>query len=160
MTTQSVTQISTTRKLLNGTKSFIDWTKGKKTYLMVAVGVGTGLYQYFTGHDVPGYIYFVEGLLGLGAARSALAGQTKDTAVAVASLIDDVLNQVTVTTTTTAPTPAVIPTAPSKVSVGSKVAIPATAGSTVTEVTVGKPSPKGVDEHAITEALNDAQLKH
>jgi hypothetical protein len=117
---------------------FLNFAKGWKTYATVAVGISLGLYQWYTGHDVPSYAYMILGFAGLGFHRSALQGETQATAEAVSGLITDVLSQVT----TTAPQEPL-----------QTISVPGG-----TQVTLGKPTPPGASEEAVTAALNSAQV--
>lgn len=128
---------------------FLDWAKGKKTYLAVAAGLGVGLYQYFTGHDVPVYVNWGLMFLGLGAARSAISDQTKAAAFSAQTLFNTVLNLVEVPD----PPPVTVVIPHSAVQAGETVQVTPTVS-----VTVGKPTPKNLSEEAVTDALNAAQI--
>lgn len=139
---------SFTGSLPNVAIKLISWTSGWKTYATVAIGIAIGVYSWYTGHDVPSYVYLILGCCGFGFTRSAISTETRNAIEAAVVLGKDVVSQTTVTVTPTVPTPASIK--PGDV-------IPVT-GSTV-KIVVGQPSPKGVDETAITDSLNDAELK-
>lgn len=126
----------------------LEWTKGKKTYLTIAVGVALGVYQGVTGHDVPSYVYLGLGLLGLGFHRSALTDQTKKITELVEAVAGSILTQITV------PDPQPVAVNPVLIEHTVVPVVP------TVSITVGKPSPKTVSEEQVTDALNAAQLKH
>ena len=79
---------------------FLDWTSGWKTYATVAVGIGTGVAQYY-GYHIPTWVDIILGFAGLGTARLAISKQSAKTAEDVAVLVSQVLAQVTVPPTVT-----------------------------------------------------------
>lgn len=120
---------------------FIDFAKNKKTYAVVLVGLGCGIYQWYTGHDLPSYVDWGLGFLGLASLRHSVQTQTQTAAEAAAKLVSTVLDQITIPDT---------------------VIVPAPTQTVLTKgdvIVIGQPSPKTVSEHDVTEALNGAQLK-
>lgn len=111
---------------------FLDFAKNYKTYAIVAVGIGSGLYAHFTGHDLPQYVDWIFMLAGLGTTRSAISRQSKVAADDVAVLVQQVLSNLTV---------------------------PEAQGTNLPANVPPKPTPPGSDEKAITDSLNAAQVK-
>lgn len=81
---------------------FISWKNGWKTYATVVIGVGVGVADYFN-YPIPHIqgIEVVLGFMGIGFGRMAITNQSKITAQALSTLLQDVLQQVTVPTTVT-----------------------------------------------------------
>lgn len=143
---------SFTGSLPNVAIKLINWTSGWKTYATVAIGIAIGVYSWYTGHDVPSYVYLILGCCGFGFTRSAISTETRNAIEAAVVLGKDVVSQTTVTVT---PTTAQSTPAPESIKPGDTIPVQ---GSTV-KVVVGQPSPTNVDEKTVTDSLNDAELK-
>lgn len=74
-------------------KRLLDFSKNKKTYAVVAVGIALGIADAF-GYHVPSYVEWGLAFLGLGTMRSSLKNHSAETTKAVVSLIQEALKDV------------------------------------------------------------------
>lgn len=133
---------------------FLNWTDGWKTYATVAVGIGTGVAQYY-GYHIPGYVDVILGFLGIGTARLAISKQSAKTAEDVAILVSQVLSQITVppTVTVTAKDGSSTVVAPTPINTTNTIE--------TTTIVNTQPSPKDqteLQEEAETRKLNSQNL--
>lgn len=71
----------------------ISITKGYKTYITVAVGIGLGIAQAL-GYHIPTYVDVITGFLGLGFHRLAIQNQSAQTTQDVQALLQAILNEI------------------------------------------------------------------
>lgn len=126
----------------------LDFAKGKKTYITVAVGLAIGVYAALTGHDIPVWAYALLGFAGLGFQRSALSNQAQIATTGVLSLVQAVLSRVAI---------------PDRVDgTNLPVTLPeshrANGEETTQTIVIGQPTPTSIPEIEATKALNKAQL--
>lgn len=74
---------------------FLDFQSGRKTYIVVAVGVALGIAQHFNIH-IPSYVDWALAFLGMGTLRHAVTAQSAKSAAAVDDLVKLVLENITV----------------------------------------------------------------
>lgn len=126
------------------TNKFLTWADGKKTYITVGLGIALGVAQGL-GFHAPSWIDWVLGFAGLGFHRSALtnavSAQSQAATQALEAVVQTVLTQIEVQ-----------PAPVSAVAVGQTVTVDDT------PVVIGQPTPKGLDEQKVTDALNAAQI--
>lgn len=75
-------------------KRLLEFSKNKKTYAVVAVGLALGVADAL-GYHVPSYVEWGLAFLGLGTVRSSIKNHSAETSRAMLELVQEVLNNVT-----------------------------------------------------------------